>query len=78
MQARTAGARTDRAVESEAPWLLTAREACKLLNIGSRKLWGMTNDPSSGLPSMRIGRKVLYPRDGLVAWIARQVEGGAQ
>lgn len=47
--------------------LIDAKEAAKRLKIGSRSLWSLTNQRQ--IPSIRIGRSVRYPVDGLRDWI---------
>lgn len=52
---------------SQAPALLTAREAAKLLAVCEKTLWALTK--SGEIPVVRIGRSVRYdPRD-LSRWI---------
>jgi excisionase family DNA binding protein len=54
--------------------LLTAREAAATLAISARKLWAMT--ASGELPVVRIGRRVLYPRDALAEWVSQRTASG--
>jgi excisionase family DNA binding protein len=52
------------------PLLLTLAEAAKLLAIGERTLWRLTDDGE--IPVVRVGRRgVRYDRRDLVAWIDR-------
>jgi len=60
--------------ESEA-LLLSGREAARLLGISERKLWDLGEDAESGIGVVRIGRRKLYSRERLEAWIARRIEG---
>lgn len=53
--------------------LLTAPEAAKLLAIGARTLWRLTDDGE--IPVVRIGRAVRYDRRDLLAWIDRAKHG---
>lgn len=53
--------------------LLTAAEAAKLLAIGARTLWRLTDDGE--IPVVRIGRAVRYDRRDLLAWIDRAKRG---
>jgi len=55
--------------------LLNAREAAKALSICPKTLWSMTA-PRGDLPSVRIGRRVLYDPADLQRWIEAQKEGG--
>lgn len=54
----------------QAPLLVDAREACRLLGIGRRLLWVKTN--CGDLPVVRIGRRTLYSVEALRTWIERQ------
>ena len=52
------------------PLLLNAKSAARALAISTRKLWELTN--CRDIPSVRIGRRVLYdPRD-LQTWIDKR------
>jgi excisionase family DNA binding protein len=55
--------------------LLSAKEAAKALGISTRTLHTLTAD--NVVPSVRIGRRRLYSRTALVAWVAQQAKGGA-
>lgn len=48
--------------------LIDAKAAARLLNIGARTLWSLTN--REAIPSCRIGRSVRYSPNELRAWIA--------
>jgi len=51
------------------PLLLNTKNAARALAISTRKLWELTN--CREIPSVRIGRRVLYdPRD-LQGWIEK-------
>ena len=52
---------------------LRPREAAKALGIGERLLWSKTN--SGEIPSVRIGRSVLYPIRELERWLSEQATG---
>ncbi len=47
------------------------REAARILGIGVRMLWANTS-PRGEIPSIRIGRAVLYRPNDLDAWLAAQ------
>lgn len=53
--------------------LVDTREAARLLNISTRTLWTLT--ARGELPSVRIGRRVLYRLETLREFSERQ-EGG--
>jgi excisionase family DNA binding protein len=52
------------------PLALRPREAAKLLGISSRTLWKWTQEKT--IPSVKIGRAVLYPINALEAWLAER------
>ncbi len=53
--------------------LLKAPEAARLLAIGTRKLWELTN--SKRIPCIRIDRSVRYRRSDLIQWIEEHRQG---
>lgn len=53
---------------------LRPREAARILGIGERKLWELTN--RCMIPHIRIGRCVRYPVDQLRTWLAEQAAKG--
>jgi len=46
---------------------LTAKEAAAALSLGERTLWALTN--SGEIPSVRMGRKLLYPTHLLIEYL---------
>ena len=54
--------------------LLSAPDAARVLGISERLLWTYSRgeDP---IPTIRIGRRVLYPVDDLRRWIEARKEG---
>lgn len=52
------------------PLLINTRDAARALSISTRKLWELTN--CREIPSVRIGRRVLYDPSDLRAWIDKQ------
>lgn len=64
---------TERPADSVAePLLVSAPEAARLLGISPRLLWTLTRD--GDVPSIHIGRRVLYSPDALRGWIAEKSE----
>jgi len=53
---------------------LRPREAAAALGIGTRKLWEITADRTSGIPHTRFGKVVVYPVDELCRWLAKQAK----
>ena len=60
--------------ETLQPIALNAKEAAKLLGIGQRKLWSLTN--RGEIPHFRIGRSVRYSVPALMDWIDERTRGG--
>jgi excisionase family DNA binding protein len=60
-------------ISGDAISLLSATEAAKLLGIGKRLLWSMTN--SGEIPHVKIRRRVLYRTDQIQAFIDQQTKG---
>ncbi len=59
-------------VQSIPAMALRPREAAKALGISPRKLWQLTHD--GHIPSVKVGRTVLYPTAELRAWLSQQAE----
>ncbi len=55
------------------PLALSAREAAKTLSISERLLW--TKTQAGEIPCVKIGRRVVYPRHLLRAWLEKMTEG---
>ena len=54
------------------PLTLTAPEVGEVLGISRASAYELVR--SKGFPSMRIGTRILVPKDKLIAWINEQVE----
>ena len=54
------------------PLTLTAPEVGEVLGISRAAAYELVR--SEGFPSMRIGTRILVPKDKLIAWINEQVE----
>ena len=54
------------------PLTLTAPEVSEVLGISRAAAYELVR--SKGFPSMRIGTRILVPKDRLIAWINEQVE----
>ena len=50
---------------------MTVKELMAFLGIGRVTAYKLVNE--NGFPSIRIGRKVLIDREGLQAWIKKQM-----
>jgi len=53
-----------------APLLIDSREVARLFGLGRTKVFQMML--RGELPTVRIGRSVRVPRDGLVIWVAQE------
>ena len=49
---------------------LDRKTAAALLGIGERTVWMLTN--TGVLPHLRLGRRIVYPRAALLAWMHEQ------
>lgn len=54
------------------PLTLTVPEVGEVLGISRAKAYDLAR--SEGFPSMRIGARILVPRDKLIRWIDEQTE----
>ena len=54
------------------PLTLTVPEVGEVLAISRAKAYDLAR--SEGFPSMRIGTRILVPRDTLIRWIDKQTE----
>ena len=54
------------------PLTLTAPEVGEVLGISRASAYELVR--SKGFPSMRIGTRILVPKDKLIAWINEQTE----
>ena len=54
------------------PLTLNAREAAELLRISKSKVYDLAR--TEFFPAVRIGKRVVIPRDKLIKWMNAQVE----
>ena len=57
----------------ELPLTLNAREAAAVLRISKSKVYELAQ--SESFPAVRIGKRVVIPRDKLIEWMNAQAEG---
>ena len=57
----------------ELPLTLNAREAAEVLRISKSKVYELAQ--SESFPAIRIGKRVVIPRDKLIQWMNDQAEG---
>lgn len=55
------------------PLTLNAREAAEVLRISKSKVYELAQ--SESFPAIRIGKRVVIPRDKLIQWMNAQAEG---
>ena len=56
--------------------LLSIRDAAEVLGVSTRTVWTLAHH--RGLPHVRVGRRILFPVEGLRHWVAshtRSTEG---
>lgn len=58
---------------SDLPMMLTVPEMGEALGISRAAAYQLAR--SRGFPSLKIGTRILVPKDKLIAWINEQVEG---
>ena len=61
--------------EVRVPRLLTAKELAVALNVPLWRIYELVDDGKAP-PSMRIGKTIRFPEDGVVQWIHDQTSGG--
>ena len=54
------------------PLTLNAREAAEVLRISKSKVYELAQ--SESFPAIRIGKRVVIPRDKLIEWMNNQAE----
>ena len=54
---------------------LTVAEVAQLLRVSPRTLEAWARGPRPRVPSLRIGRRILFDRDSLERWIGERVTG---
>ena len=58
---------------SELPMLLTTSELAELLRVGPSTIaWQRVEGRNPGALAIRTGRRYLYPRDEVLAWLSEQ------
>ena len=57
--------------ELKVPRLLTAKELADTLNVPLWRIYELVNDGKAP-PSMRIGKTIRFPENGVVRWIHEQ------
>lgn len=57
----------------ELPLTLNAREAAAVLRISKSKVYELAH--SESFPAVRIGNRVVIPRDKLIEWMNSRAEG---
>ena len=55
------------------PLTLNAREAAEVLRISKSKVYELAQ--SESFPAIRIGKRVVIPRDKLIQWMNAQADG---
>ena len=56
----------------ELPLTLNAREAAEVLRISKSKVYELAQ--SESFPAIRIGKRVVIPRDKMIQWMNNQAE----
>ncbi len=53
---------------------LTTAEAAAMLGVGMRTMYNLVH--RADFPKLRLGNKIVIPRQGLLHWVEKQAEGG--
>jgi excisionase family DNA binding protein len=61
--------------ETQTPLLLSLKQAAQALSLSERTVWTMVQ--TGDLPHLRVGRRLLFSRAALEAWIEKQQSGGS-
>lgn len=54
---------------NEAPLTIQVKEMAKILGISQNKAYELTR--IEGFPTIRVGRKILIPKPGLLKWLEK-------
>ena len=58
------------------PLFLNAETVAKVLGISISSAYELMHE--SGFPVLRIGNRIVVPKENFIAWVSTQTEGGAQ
>ena len=75
MPAKTAEPSLAEQIQRSPRLTLSLPEVAAWLGVSPHLVWGQVN--RGELPSVRLGRRVLVPRDALIATLSRRTRGGA-
>lgn len=56
------------------PEMLTANDLVNIFPLSRSRIYELMRDPS--FPTMRLGRRVIVPRDALIDWLNNQLQKG--
>ena len=55
------------------PLMLSASDVAKVLSISRANAYELMHSRGTGFPVLRIGRRMLVPRDKFLAWVEQQI-----
>ena len=68
--------RSDYTDYDQLPLFLNAEMAAKLLGISLSSAYELMHEP--GFPTLKVGSRMVVPKEKFVGWVAAQVEGGGR
>lgn len=60
----------------ELPLLLNAKQLAELMGVSISTAYELMRD--EGFPTLKIGKRIVVPKEELRAWISEQVKGGVE
>ena len=58
------------------PLFLNADTVAKVLGVSISSAYELLHEP--GFPTVKVGSRIVVPKEKFVAWVTTQVEGGCQ
>ena len=60
----------------ELPLLLNAKQLAELMGVSISTVYELMRE--EGFPTLKIGKRIVVPKEELRAWISEQVKGGVE
>ena len=68
--------RSDIKSYEELPLLLNAKQLAELMGVSISTAYELMRE--EGFPTLKIGKRIVVPKEELRAWISEQVKGGVE
>lgn len=59
---------------ADVPLVLTVKQAAQLIGVGCRPVYELAR--TDGFPAIKLGNRIVIPRDALRAWLTNANTGG--